>query len=165
MPRSDWFMFALVLTVVPLAPARAQEATGSERQAVLAAVDGLLEAMARRDVAASRRLLVPGAVFQSIRDAGTPGHPQLQGDSTYLRSLAADTSSLRERYWDPTTQIAGTLAQVWAPYDFHVNGAFSHCGVDSFILFKTANGWQIASISYTVKQQGCAPSPLGPLVP
>jgi hypothetical protein len=158
-------MLALVLTVAPLAPARAQEAAGSERHAVLAAVDSLLEAMSRRDVAASRRLLVPGAVFQSIRDAGTPGRPQIQGDSAYLRSLAADTSALRERYWEPTTQIAGTLAQVWAPYDFHVNGAFSHCGVDSFSLFKTASGWQIASISYTVKQHGCARSPLGPLAP
>ena len=165
MPRSHCLTIVLLLTAVPLAGARAQEGAGSERQAVLATVDSLLEVMSRRDVVASRHLLVPGAVFQSIRDAGTPGRPQVQGDSAYLRSLAADTSALRERYWDPTTQIAGPVAQVWAPYDFHVNGVFSHCGIDIFSLLKTAEGWQIASIAYSVKQQGCAPSPLGPLAP
>ena len=61
--------------------------------------------------------------------------------------------------------LSGPLAQVWAPYDFHVNAAFSHCGVDSFILFKTTMSWQVASISYTVKPHGCTPSPLGPLAP
>ena len=51
---------------------------------------------------------------------------------------------------------------VWAPYDFHVNGAFSHCGVDVFSLVRTAEGWRIAAVAYTVEREGCAPSPLGP---
>ena len=165
MHRSHWFTIALMLTGLPLAPARAQEGTGTEGQAVLATVDSLLEAMSRRDVATSRRLLIPGAVFQSIRDGDAPGTSRVQDDAAYLHSLAADTSALRERYWLPVTQIAGPLAQVWAPYDFHVNGVFSHCGVDSFNLLKTTTGWQVASVTYTVKRQGCVSSPLGPPAP
>ncbi|MEO8634015.1 MAG: nuclear transport factor 2 family protein [Gemmatimonadales bacterium] len=165
MPRFTWSIVALWLTSLPLTTVRAQERATAERPAVLAAVDSLLAAMSRRDVALSRRLLVPGAAFHSILDGEAPAAPRMQSDSGYLRSLASDTSALRERIWEPTTMIAGALAQVWAPYDFHVNGTFSHCGIDSFLLLKTTVGWQIAAVAYTVRRQGCARSPLGPLTP
>jgi hypothetical protein len=49
----------------------------------------------------------------------------------------------------------------WAPYDFHLDGKLSHCGIDSFGLVRGADGWRIAGISYTVQKTGCAPSPPG----
>ena len=165
MPPLRWLAAALIRAGLPLTPADAQGAPDAERQAVLATVDSLLTAMSRRDVAASRNLLIPGAVLQSILDVETPGLPRTQSDTAYLHALSADTSALRERIWAPTTQVAGTMAVVWASYDFHVSGHFSHCGVDSFTLFKTVSGWQIASVAYTIRQSGCALSPLGPLTP
>ncbi len=163
MLRSHWSTIALLLTVLPLAPARAQEGAASERQAVLAAVDSLLDAMARHDVPTSRRLLVAGATLHSVLVGAPTATLQTQNDVSYLQMLATDTTALGERIWSPTTLIAGDVAQVWAEYDFHVNRTFSHCGVDSFTLLRSAAGWQVTSISYTVIRQGCAPSPLGPL--
>ena len=160
-----WYGLSLILAMLPLAKAHGQTAVTPEERAVLAVVDTLLEAMSRRDVALSRRMLVPGASLHAIRDGNELGPARSQSDSAYLGSLASDTSALRERIWNPTTVITGTLAQLWAPYDFHVNRQFSHCGVDSFNLLKTASGWQVASVAYTVKRQGCEPSPLGPLGP
>jgi len=52
---------------------------------------------------------------------------------------------------------------VWTPYDFWVDGKFSHCGIDIFDLVKTAEGWKISGATYTVERTGCAASPLGPL--
>ena len=49
-----------------------------------------------------------------------------------------------------------------APYDFHRDGEFSHCGVDAFTLVRTESGWKISGGVYTVETEGCAPSPLGP---
>jgi len=43
----------------------------------------------------------------------------------------------------------GAIASVWAPYDFYLNGSFSHCGVDLFYLVKTDNKWEIAHFGYT----------------
>jgi len=47
------------------------------------------------------------------------------------------------------------LAMAWVPYEFHVNGKFSHCGVDVFTLIQTQDGWKIVSAAYTIEQEGC----------
>jgi hypothetical protein len=58
--------------------------------------------------------------------------------------------------------VSGRVATVTAPYDFHLDGAFSHCGTDIFTLVNGPQGWRISGGVYTVIKQGCPPSPLGP---
>ena len=36
-----------------------------------------------------------------------------------------------------------------------IDGKFSHCGIDSVSLFKTADGWKVATIAYTMETSGC----------
>jgi hypothetical protein len=67
-----------------------------------------------------------------------------------------------ERMWSPQVRVYKGIATLWAPYDFWLNGAFSHCGIDSFELAKTSEGWKLTSGIYTVERTGCTPSPLGP---
>ena len=67
-----------------------------------------------------------------------------------------------ERMWEPQVRVHKGIANLWAPYDFWLDGKFSHCGIDSFELMKTAGGWRLTGGSYTVEREGCAPSPLGP---
>jgi len=64
--------------------------------------------------------------------------------------------------WDPNVLIHKEIAVVWAKYDFHREGKFSHCGVDAFNLVKTPEGWKISGIIYTVEKEGCGESPIGP---
>ena len=68
-----------------------------------------------------------------------------------------------ERAWDETILIQGSIAIFWAPYDFHVDGEFSHCGVDSFQLIKKGDKWLITNASWTREIEKCQKSPLGPL--
>ncbi len=58
--------------------------------------------------------------------------------------------------------MRGKIANVWAEYDFHSNGKFAHCGIDTFLLLKTDEGWKIFSLTYTMETHGCKDSPLGP---
>lgn len=46
-------------------------------------------------------------------------------------------------------QVDGPLATVWARYDFYLNGTFSHCGHDAFMLALTpaASGGESCSSS------------------
>ena len=60
-----------------------------------------------------------------------------------------------ERAFNPQVRVSGTLATVWAEYDFHFGQAFSHCGVDAVQLLKTAQGWRIMSIADTFVREGC----------
>ena len=51
-----------------------------------------------------------------------------------------------ERLLDYKIQIDGTMAHVWTPYEFYVNGSFSHSGVNSFTLFSENNQWKIVHL-------------------
>jgi hypothetical protein len=60
-----------------------------------------------------------------------------------------------ERAFEPVVTIRGTLATVWAEYDFHFGSRPSHCGVDAVQLLRTAAGWKIVSIADTFETDGC----------
>lgn len=62
---------------------------------------------------------------------------------------------LQERALSYEIKIQKGMAMAWIPYDFHVNGSFSHCGVDIFSLLKTEGDWKFISASYTVEKEGC----------
>jgi hypothetical protein len=79
-----------------------------------------------------------------------------------LRTITQGRERLLERMWTPVVRVQGAIATLWTPYDFHVDGRFSHCGVDTATLLRTGGGWRIAALVYTVQRTGCAPSPLGP---
>ena len=141
--------------------ARAQEVAPVERASVLAAVQGVLDAIAHRDTSAARQWMQPGAVLFALPP--TAGGPvRRQSDSSFVAFLGASTDHFLERIWTPQVMVRGGLAEVWAPYDFHVNGRRSHCGIDSFTLVRGPAGWRVAAIAYTVETTGCVDSPLGP---
>lgn len=145
--------------------ARGQGAAASDSAAVLTVVERLFGAMSRRDTVAARAVLLPGSRLTSVRADAVGGSavPRTQSDVEFLTVLATGRDALRERMWSPIVRVHGSLADVWAPYDFHVNGKRTHCGVDVFSLVRSAAGWQIAGIAYTVETAGCPESPLGPL--
>jgi hypothetical protein len=148
--------FAMILLAHP---ARAQS---TERDAILATVDRLFAAMQSRDTSAARRALATGSRVVSVRGDTARVPLVAQADTSFLRSLAAGTDRYLERIWAPEVRVRGPLATVWAPYDFHLNGVRSHCGVDAFTLVRTPSGWQVSEVIYTVERAGCADSPLGP---
>ena len=129
--------------------------TDSGPQAV---VEQLFAAIAAQHVDTVRSLFVPNAVLLSVKDDGTPARMRYED---FADLLATTKNVWLERIWDPTVLVHGPIAVVWAQYDFHLNGALSHCGVDSVSLLKTSAGWKISSISDTRETSGCT-SPLGP---
>ncbi len=62
-----------------------------------------------------------------------------------------------ERLSNVEVRVDGPLATVWAPYHFYVGAQFSHCGVNSFQLVRTDDGWRILQITDTRRRAGCAP--------
>lgn len=125
----------------------------------LAAVDALFDAMAVHDTHTARQLIAPGAQFVVVRPDGTIA---MRDDAGFIESLAQRPGSvLRERMWNHQVLVDGPLAQVWGPYDFHIDGAFSHCGVNSVSLVHGADGWRVAAVSYTMRKEGCETPPAG----
>ncbi|HEY2065383.1 MAG TPA: hypothetical protein VGG84_05450 [Gemmatimonadaceae bacterium] len=150
---------ALVLLVVIATPVHAQTADSA---AVLAVVSRLFDAMAQRDTVAARAVLAPGTQIVSIRGDTTGVGPRVSSDTAFIRSLGSGHGQLRERLWSPTVLLRGPLATVWAPYDFHLDGLRTHCGIDAFTLVRTGSVWRVTGIAYTVERRNCVDSPLGP---
>jgi hypothetical protein len=84
----------------------------------------------------------------------------------FARFVASDTTRGRwiERMFSPTVTVEGTLASIWAPYDFHFETTFSHCGIDAVHLLRTVDGWRITSLTDTYQTTGCPTRPV-PNVP
>lgn len=143
------------------APAMAQV---DEEKALLETIDRFFASMTARDTAAmSATVLHDGSLHIAAEDASKPA--RTVAFSAYLAKLSQGTERYQERYWDPLVRVDGTVASATMPYDFHVDGKFSHCGVDLFTLVKGPEGWRIASVAFTRQAENCPASPLGPFKP
>ena len=134
-------------------------ATDDERQ-VLAVVDRLFAAMRTRDTAALQEVFEPGARLVGMRTRPT-GEVVLQSLTweRFAAFVASDKREWIERAWNPEVRVRGTLATVWAEYDFHFGATPSHCGVDAVHLLRTQAGWRITGIADTYETTGCPARP------
>ncbi|HSG09463.1 MAG TPA: nuclear transport factor 2 family protein [Longimicrobiales bacterium] len=149
----------------PAAVSAQEPPSGDEdRAAILATAETFFASMTARDMEAARSVLDPRGRFFSVRSApdGTRSVRTFTNQE-YLDGLMGGTTVQLERMWDPQVRVHGDIATIWASYDFHQDGAFSHCGVDAFDLIRTPDGWKITGGVYTVERDGCPPSPLGPV--
>ncbi|WP_419942997.1 nuclear transport factor 2 family protein [Candidatus Palauibacter sp.] len=151
----------LLAAVTTTAPAYLAAQEDAEAGAV-AAVQALFDAMAARDGEAIRDLLTDGAVFTATAESADGVEVRESTGAEFAASIGQPGPALLERMWEPHVMVQGPLAVVWTPYDFHVDGQFSHCGIDAVSLVHTGDGWRISSIAYTRERDSCAPSPLGP---
>jgi hypothetical protein len=152
-------LFILVFAIVP---ATANGQAAADRDAVLKIVQLFFDTMTARDVDGARKIMVPDGRFfaMEMRKANAP--LQSFTNEEYFARLQKGKARNRERIWSPEVRVHGSIATVWAPYDFWTDGAYSHCGVDAFDLIKTDEGWKIAGGAFTMEAK-CPPSPLGPL--
>jgi hypothetical protein len=125
----------------------------SEEKDIIAATQKLFDGMAAHDAAAIRSAVLPEARLYAVRDDRPPTSNAAEA---FAGQIANAPGALLERFTEtPRVMIRGRMAQVWGEYEFLRDGKFSHCGVDTVTLFKTAEGWKIAAISYTAETTGC----------
>jgi hypothetical protein len=148
----------IILCAVASPIARAQSA--ADRDAVLKTVQAFFDTMTAKDVEGARKILAPQGRFHAMRMRD--GDIRSFSNEEYFAQLQSEKRTFRERMWNPEVRVHGLIATVWTPYDFWIDGKFSHCGIDAFDLIKTKDGWQISGGNYTLEDR-CEPSPLGPL--
>jgi hypothetical protein len=146
---------AVLLSIWLLSASAAED---PEEKVILATVQRLFDAMSAHDPAAARSVVIPEGRVSGVSTGGKPTNISQEDFSVRLGTAK---QKYLERMWNPKVQVRNGIAAVWAEYDFHLDGKFHHCGIDSFSLVKTPEGWKIAGIVYTVETTGCAPSPLG----
>ena len=133
-----------------------------EYAAVKLVIDNFFESINTGDGELLASLEVEGAQILNIRE-NTTGDYEFAARSWFAAENFGSDTQLTERYWDDELLISDVLAVFWAPYDFHISGEFSHCGIDVLNLIKIEGEWKIGHAMWTIQRPNCEPSPLGPL--
>ena len=163
MNKKFWIAVSLMFTGSFYATSSAAQ-SDQDRAAILETVDRFFAALTTHDRSELIAITLPGSLNISVSNpVNGPQDINIQNYTQMINGLGADGPEFLERYWDPTVLIEGNIAVFWAPYDFHVDGVFSHCGIDSFQLVKREGQWLLSNLSWTRQRQDCEPSPLGPV--
>lgn len=78
--------------------------------------------------------------------------------SDFLKNIATidrETTKIEEKILSFDIKVDDGMANAWTPYEFYVNSKFSHCGVNSFQLFKDGENWKIIYIIDTRRKENC----------
>ena len=135
---------------------------GNAQETALGSVETFFDAMANNDWDRAATVMVHDAVLYGYRMQDGQVWLSRMTVAEYLESMAQRDDQLLERIWDVEVLEHNRLATVWTPYDFWLNGEFSHCGTNSFSLIRDESGWRIAGVVYSIETETCKPSPLGP---
>ncbi len=149
---SPVLLFALLTTAAP-AGAQAPEAP---EEAVMEVIDRLFDGMRAGDSTAVRSVFDATARLVTVGEQD--GVPMMRDGSVDAFVAAVGRPHPQvwdERIWDVEIYFDGNLASAWMNYAFFLGDTFSHCGVDSIQLFRSAAGWKIIFLADTRQQEGC----------
>ena len=151
------FTVAAVLAALLLTPSHGTAQTEAE---ALAAVEQIFQGMRSADPEMVRAVFAEDARFAMVDGQASPPSVRVQSVEGWLEAIGGSGGSWDERVYDMEARVDGDMASVWAPYTFYLDGAISHCGINSIELLHDGRGWRVTQISDTRKRDGC-PDPLG----
>ena len=133
-------------------------AQDDEKLKVREAVDTFFEGFHKGDTTLLKSVMMEKVLLQTAYK-NKEGQDVLVSDEI-SKLINAITNRPPEQIWDErlldySIQIDGNMANAWTPYEFWFNGKFSHCGVNSFQLFKQGDQWKIIYLIDTRRRTGC----------
>lgn len=155
-PRATGKPLSRVIT--ELAEVILAEQAREDETAVMSVVNRLFESMQARQGEIVRGLFIAdGRLVSTQMRQGQPSVRVLTRDE-FAKLVMETKEAYRERMFEPEVRVQGDLATVWGRYDFHVGERLTNCGVNSFQLLRTPDGWKIAHVASTVLTAGCQPA-------
>ncbi len=129
-----------------------------EEQSTRATIDIFFEGFHKGDTILMKSVMSDKIIMQTAFRT-KEGEDKLVEDSpaNVLKAIATRTADQKwdERLLSYNIQIDGNMANVWTPYEFWFNDKFSHCGVNSFQLFKDGATWKIIYLIDTRRRSTC----------
>src|SRR5690606_22985308 len=120
-----------------------------EQNAVQETIERFFEGFHKQDSILIKSTLYKVVVMQTIgKDSLDKAILKQEKISDFLKSIVSipKTTKFEERILSYYIKIDGEMATAWTSYEFWRNGSFSHCGVNSFQLFKDKEDWKIIYI-------------------
>lgn len=130
----------------------------SEELKVQKTIEAFFDGFHKQDSLLIKQTTIEGVIAQTIgakKDGATTMRTEDFGK--FLKAIASipDSINFQEKLLSFNIQVDGSMANAWTPYEFWYNDAFSHCGVNSFQLFKQEGEWKIIYLIDTRRRKGC----------
>jgi len=145
-------LFCLLLIGIPI---NAQDA---EKYAVQKTIEAFFDGFHKQDSIAIKETVASEVTLQTIaEDSLGKAYVRTEDFSKFLKNIVGipKTMKFQETITSYSIQVDGPMANAWTAYEFHVNDAFSHCGVNSFQLIKQEDKWKIIYLIDTRRKEGC----------
>ena len=139
-------LLTVALMLAACAPSSAQVAPKKDAAGDASAVaHKLFEAMRAKNAEAIRALFMPEGQLVAIdrpRTGDGLSKTRVFTADAFAKMISeAKAPEFIERMPQSEVKIFGDMALVYGRYTFHVGDKFSHCGINSFHLVRTADGW------------------------
>ncbi len=128
-----------------------------EEKAIKKTINLLFDGMRNSDTSAIRKAFADKSIMETISPTKDGKFIVSTGSvDAFIKSIGnPHPYKYDERIEYSKLSIDENLASVWTNYKFYVGEKFSHCGVNSFQLFKGDDGWKIIYIIDTRRKINC----------
>jgi hypothetical protein len=98
-----------------------------------------------KDTITMKSVCAEKMILQSISESSKGTQLKNEKPQSFYQSIATIPATIlfEERILNYSIQVDGAMAHIWTPYEFFINGEFSHKGVNAFTLFKENEQWKI----------------------
>lgn len=148
------FRIALFLCAISAFSGLSAQKPGKDIKAV---INRFFEGLAKGDTVLLKSACTDSMLLQTVR-TGPDGRVRVETEDfqDFVRFVGAPrTDTYLEKIKFGAIHVEKTLASVWTPYVFYLNGKIRHCGTNSFQLVNTETGWKIQYIIDTRRKDGC----------
>ena len=118
----------------------------AQKQDVQRSIETFFEGFHQKDTSLIKSVCADKMILQSISENSVKGNKlSVETPNEFYKSIASIPSTMKfqEKVLSYNIQIDGSMAHVWAPYEFYLNDKLSHSGVNTFTLFKEKDKWKI----------------------
>lgn len=129
-----------------------------ENDEIKKVINSFFEGMKKGDTALVRQCFIREPYLMTTYTRKGEPHFETETLTQILKAIGAprkegEVYDERLMSWD--IKVDDRMASVWTPYVFFIGETFSHCGVNSFHLYKGPDGWKIAGIFDTRRRDEC----------
>lgn len=117
----------------------------AQNQEVQKTIETFFEAFHAKDTVKMRSVCDDKIIFHSVHEnsKGNMFSDFLGKEFFEMISSIPNKMQFQEKILSYNIQVDGSLAHVWTPYEFYINGKLNYFGTNSFSLYKDNNVWKI----------------------
>ena len=119
-------------------------------------IETFFEAFHQKDTTSLKDFFMHDARLTSVQNSLDGVKAKEESVEDFIKAIGSipDDLSFEERLLDFNVVDASGMTLVLTPYEFYVNGSFSHCGTNVFTLVKMESKWKILAL-YDTRNKSC----------